>query len=94
MKRRLLSNIKDWIMKQTKEIRKPLLELTSKGQRILLQPLISLINYFAQKKKIESKTIAVFSLQLVSASSGDYSASSICCKETAGLKRYRSFLPR
>ena len=62
----------------SKAIRKPLLELTIKGQRVHLEPLLALIKSLAASENVDSKTIAAMALQFVSSSSGDYSTSSLC----------------
>ncbi|KAI6648702.1 hypothetical protein LOD99_7928 [Oopsacas minuta] len=61
-----------------KAIRKPLLELTIKGQRVRLEPLLALIKSLAASEDVDSKTMAAMALQFVSSSSGDYSTSSFC----------------
>ncbi|KAI6648498.1 hypothetical protein LOD99_8130 [Oopsacas minuta] len=61
-----------------KAIRKPLLELTIKGQRVRLEPLLALIKSLAASENVDSKTMAAMALQFVSSSSGDYSTSSFC----------------
>ena len=62
----------------SKGIRKPLLELTTKGQRVCLEPLISFMISLTLREKVECKTMAALALQLVSTSSGDNSTSSFC----------------
>ena len=46
-KKRLSSEGEIWVIAKSKEVRKPLLELTTKGQRIRLEPLISFMNTIA-----------------------------------------------
>ena len=78
VKRRLSSDGEVLETEKAREIRKPLLELTIKGQRARLEPLISFMSSLAEKENIHCKTLAALALQLVSASSGDYSTSSFC----------------
>ena len=54
-----------------KEVRKPLLQLTTKGQRARLSSLLSCIDTIAHMEDVDSKTIAALALQLVSSSSGE-----------------------
>ena len=89
MKRRLSSDGEAWSCEQVKEIRKPLLELTTKGQRARLEPLISFMNSLAQKENVDCKIITALALQLVSSSSGDNSTSSIC-KEIVSAGTFQS----
>ena len=62
----------------SKAIRKPLLELTIKGQRVSLESLLALIKSLAASENVDSKTMAAMALQYVSSSSRDYSTSSFC----------------
>ena len=62
----------------SKGIRKPLLELMIKGQRLCLASLLALIKSIAASENVDSKTIAAMALQFTSSSSGDYSTSSFC----------------
>ena len=58
-----------------KEVRKPLLQLTTKGQRTRLSSLLSCVDTIAHREDIDSETIAALALQLVSSSSGDLTSS-------------------
>ena len=84
MKRRLSSDGEVWSGEQVKEIRKPLLELTTKGQKVT-----SFMNSLAQKENVDCKIIAALALQQVSSSSGDNSTSSFC-KEIVSAGTFQS----
>ena len=58
--------------------RKPLSELTTKGLRQRLSPLLKLVDQLAEKEEVDSKTIATYCLQLVSNVTHDVKISSIC----------------
>ena len=61
-----------------KEVRKPLLQLTTKGQRARLPSLLSCIYTIAHMEDVNCKTIAALALQLVFSSSGDLTTGSFC----------------
>ena len=60
------------------EIRKPLSQLTLKGLRVRLGPLLNLISQIAEKEEVNSKTIATYGLQLVSNQTHDQTTSKFC----------------
>ena len=60
------------------EIRKPLSQLTLKGLRVRLAPLLNLINQIAEKEEMDSKTIATYGLQLISNQTHDQTTSNFC----------------
>ena len=63
-KRRLLPQGELCIIQKNKEVRKPLLELTAKGQRVRVEPLLAMMNTIAEKENLSCKTIAALTLQL------------------------------
>ena len=60
------------------ETRKPLSEVTLKGLRVRLAPLLKLINQIAEKEEVDAKTIAAYALQLISNESKDLSTANFC----------------
>ena len=50
----------------SKEIRKPLSQLTLKGLRLRFIPLLNLIDVIAEKEEVDSKIIAAYALKLIS----------------------------
>ena len=77
-KKRLSGNKLVYKVEITSEVRKPLSELTSKGLKVRLAPLIHLIETLAVKEDVDTKTIAAYALQLVSSSINDRSTSAFC----------------
>ena len=64
----------------SQEIRKPLSQLTSKGLRRRLSPLLNLIEVLAEKEETDSISIAAYALQLISQELSDKKLP-IVCKE-------------
>ena len=62
----------------SKEIRKPLSQLTLKGLRLRFIPLLNLIDVTAEKEEVDSKIIAAYALKLISNESRDTNTVNVC----------------
>ena len=62
----------------SKEIRKPLSQLTLKGLRLRFIPLLNLIDVIAEKEEVDSKIIAAYALKLISNESRDTNTVNVC----------------
>lgn len=60
------------------DVRKPLSELTLKGLRTRLAPLLKLINQIAENENVHTKIIAAYAFQLISNESKDLSTAKYC----------------
>ena len=60
------------------EMRKHLSDLTLKGLRFKLAPLLRLINLIADREEVDARTISAYALQLISNDSKDVSTANIC----------------
>ena len=62
------------------EMRKHLSDLTLKGLRFRLAPLLRLINLIADREEVDARTISAYALQLISNDSKDVSTANLCKK--------------
>ena len=77
-KRRLSEDKTIFEAKTSNYFRKSLSQLTNKGLKILLSSLVNLIETLALKEGVDSKTIALYGLKLVSSSQRDFTTTFYC----------------